>query len=414
MYPEPALARVPRMFAAVVASVLVGASLVGPALSAEAPEQSENVRLTHSFPYSPSDVPFNVGGTDLAFQGRFAYAAEQGWEGSNGGVHIYDVSRAKVRKVGFVRCSGWQNDVAVVKPGLIALGYHQGRFNCGNPNGGVTLIDVSDPQRAKILGTTKEEIPPGNDPLAGYYIGVHTITTYPGEDLIYASPGGRQMQSEPFETIIDVSDPREPKVVGTFDSGIGCHDLAFDIRKERKLAFCAGIGETQIWDVSDPLKPAVLGHMVNPFQNFHHSVAISSDGRHAVVGTETAGNDCAGGPTGPLVIYDISEPRVPVMLGYFGAPRGPSQIFIAGREPAGDCAAHLFNLIPGTLTVVSGNYWGGLSVVDFSDPLQPEELAYYRTPKTHYWVANWYKGRVFVNGFESFDVFEVKGLKEGS
>ena len=405
--------RARRAVAALATGLLIAGGLAGPA-SARAVDQTDNIRLVQSFPYSPGDVPFNVGGTDIAFQGRFAYAAEQGWEGSNGGVHIYDVGGATVRKLGFVKCGGWQNDVAVVKPGLIAMGYHQGRFNCGNPNGGVTLIDVSNPKKAKILGTTSEDTPSGDDPLAGYYIGAHTITAYPGEDLIYASPGGRQMQSEPFETIIDVSDPRKPKVVAAFDSGIGCHDLVFDIRKERELAFCAGPGETQIWDVSDPLAPAVIGHIVNPFQNFHHSIAISSDGRHAVVGTETAGNDCTGGPTGPLVIYDITEPRVPVMLGYFGAQRGPSPIFVAGRQPAGDCAAHLFNLIPGTLTVVSGNYWGGLSVVDFSDPLQPKELAYYRTPKTHYWVANWYKGRVFVNGYESFDVFEVKGLKEGS
>jgi hypothetical protein len=385
--------------------------VAGPASSRSAAEASDNVRLVGSFPYRPGDVPFNTGGTDLAFQGRYAYAAEQGWEGSSGGVHIFDVSGRSVRKVGFVKCGGWQNDVAVLKPGLIVVGYHQGRFNCGNPDGGVTLIDVKDPSRPKVLGSTPEPLP-GGDPLAGYYRGAHSVTVYPGKDLVYASPGGRQMESEPFESIIDVSDPRKPEVVATFDSGIGCHDLAFDIRKERKLAFCAGPGETQIWDVSHSLKPTVIGHMVNPYQNFHHSVAVSSDGRHAVVGTETAGNDCMGGPTGPLVLYDISEPRVPLMLGYFGAPRGPSQIFVYGREPAGDCAAHLFNLIPGTLTVVSGNYWGGMSVVDFSDPLQPRELAYYRTPKTHYWAGYWYKGRIFSNGYEGLDVFEVEGLSE--
>lgn len=402
-----------RRFTAAAATILVLAAAMTPAASSEAADKTDNVRLLNSFGYSPSDIPFNVGGTDIAFQGRYAYAGEEGWEGSSGGVHIFDVGGHRVRKLSFVKCGGWQNDVAVVKPGLIAVGYHQGRFNCGNPNGGVTLIDVSNPKRAEILGSTKDDLPPGEDPLAGYYVGIHTITTYPGKELIYASPGGRQMQSEPVETIIDVSDPRNPKVVGTFDSGIGCHDLTFDIRKERKLAFCTGVGATEIWDVSDPVSPVVLGVMVNPWQNFHHSVAVSSDGRYAVVGTETPGNDCMGGPTGPLVIYDISDPRLPVMLGYFGAPRGPSQIFVAGQEPAGDCAAHLFNLIPGTLTVVSGNYWGGMSVIDFSDPVQPKEVAHYRTAKTNYWAAYWYKGRIYANGFESFDVFEVKGLKEG-
>lgn len=390
-------------------AALVGGT-AGPG-SSKAAEQSDNVHLVKTFPYRPNDVPFNVGGTDMAFDGRYAYAAEQGWEGIDGGVHIFDVSGPTVRKVGFAKCGGWQNDVTVVKPGLIAMGYHQGTFNCGNTAGGVTLIDVRNPKNPKVLGSTSEELPPGVDPVpGGYYQGVHTLTAYPGTDLIYTSPGGRQMDSETVETIIDVSDPRKPKVVATFDTVIGCHDLSFDIRKDRQLAFCGGVGETQIYDVADPLKPVLLSHLVNPWQSFHHSVAVSDDGKHAIVGTETAGNDCAGGPTGALVIYDISEPRVPLMLGHFGAQRGPSPVFIPGRQPAGDCAPHLFNLIPGTLTVVSGNYWGGMNVVDFSDPLQPKELAYYRTDKTHYWAAYWYKGRVFANGYEGLDVFEIDGL----
>jgi hypothetical protein len=383
---------------------------VSSAASSKAADQSDNVRLLQSFAYDPSDIPFNTGGTDMAFDGRFAYVAEEGWEGSSGGVHIYDVGGRKVKKLGFASCGGWQNDVAVVARGLIAVGYHQGQFNCGNPSGGVTLIDVRDPRKPEILGSTRDELP-GGDPLAGYYKGAHSITVYPGTDLIYVSPGGRQMQSEPLEVIVDASDPRKPEVVATFDSGIGCHELTFDIRPDRKLAFCGGPGETQIWDVADPLAPSIIGHMVNPFQNFHHSVAVSSDGRYAVVGTETAGNDCVGGPTGPMVIYDVSEPRAPLMLGYFGAPRGPSQVFVTGQEPESDCAAHLFNLIPGTLTVVSGNYWGGMSVVDFSDPLQPVEIAHYRTPETNYWAAYWHRGRVYANGYESFDVFDVRGLE---
>ncbi|MDP9069674.1 MAG: hypothetical protein M3N53_15225 [Actinomycetota bacterium] len=393
-----------------LAALVVAASLPTATAAARAPappDASDNVRLTHSFPYRVKDIPFNVGGSDLAFQGRFVYAAERGWEGSSGGVHIYDVSKPEVRKVGFAPCGGWQNDVAVVEPGLIAVGYHQGKYNCGNPKGGVTLIDVSNPRKPKILGSTAGELPPGTDPLGAYFTGPHTITTYPGKPIIYASPGGRQMGAEPVETIIDVSDPRRPKVVGTFDSGIGCHDLTFDIRGDRKLAFCAGPGETQIWDVADPIAPQLIGHIVNPLHNFHHSVAVSSDGRYAVVGTETGGNDCIGGPTGALFIYDVTNPRAPVMLGYFGAPRGPHSIFVYGREPEGDCAAHLFNLIPGTLTVVSGNYWGGMSVVDFSNPVAPREVAHYRTEDTNYWAAYWYRGRVFANGFKSFDVFDV-------
>ncbi|HVF52333.1 MAG TPA: hypothetical protein VNC78_01870 [Actinomycetota bacterium] len=386
--------------------------LVTPASSANAQaDKSDNVALIARFPYKTEDTPFNAGGTDIAFSGDFAYAAEQGWEGSTGGVHIYDLSGPIPKHVSFVRCGGWQNDVAVVKPGLIALGYHQGRFNCGTELGGVTLIDVKNPRRPKILGSTTEALAPDPDPASGYYLGAHTITAYPGKPIIYASPGGRQMQSKAIETIIDVSDPGKPRVVARFDSGIGCHDFTFDIREERQIGLCAGPGETQVWDVSDPLAPTIIGHIVNPLHNFHHSVAVSSDGRYAVIGTETAGNDCAGGPSGALFIYDISDPAAAVPLGYFGAPRGPHPVFAYGQPgPAGDCAAHLFNLIPGTQIVVSGNYWGGMSVVDFSDPLRPKELAHYSEPGLEYWTAYWHDGRIYANGFNGFDAFEVEGI----
>jgi hypothetical protein len=369
-------------------------------------DKSDNVELVGSFAYEPGDEHFYAGGTDIAFSGRYVYAAEQGWEGNGGGVHVFDVARGRFRHLSFAACGGWQNDVAVVKPGLVALGYHQGLGNCGNDEGGLTLIDVRNPSRPKILGSTKGPLIEESDPTEGYYTGVHTITTFPGEPLVYASPGGRQMQSKSREAIVDVSDPRAPKVISTFETGIGCHDVSFSVTKERALGFCSGPGATEIWDVSDPRAPETIGVIANP-NNFHHSNAVTSDGKYLAVGTETGGNDCVGGPTGAIFFYDITVPNAPVLLSYFGAPRGPDPVFVTG-SPA-DCAAHLFNFVPGKRILVSGNYWGGMSVVDFGPPV-PQELAHYRTDTTDYWAAYWYGGRVYANGHAGIDVFEVRGL----
>ena len=43
-----------------------------------------------------------------------------------------------------------------------------------------------------------------------------------------------------------------------------------------------------------------------------------------------------------------------------------------------NCTWHNYNVVPqGSLNVlVSGNYQSGISVVDFSDPTAPEEIAY--------------------------------------
>jgi hypothetical protein len=200
----------------------------------------------------------------------------------------------------------------------------------------------------------------------------------------------------------------------------GCHDLTFFFTADEKLAFCAGEGEVQIWDVTDPLAPVTIGRTSPPTQ-FAHSVAITHDGDYMVIGDEAiAGNDCVGGTTGALWIYDITDRAVPVLQGTFGPPRG--------QQPAGSsnvdrntwCSAHLFNFVPGTYTLVASWYSGGMNVIDFSDPTSPVEIAHYmRTGSdeeiTNYWSAYWYKGLIYANDrVHGLDVFKVKGLKEGA
>lgn len=383
-----------------------------PSAQASTGAESRNIRLVRSFPYTvDEDRPImDRGGTDMAFQGRYLYAAEQGRRGVGGGVHIFDISGNVPRKVGFAGCGGWQNDVAVVKPGLIAIGYHEGEFNCGNPQGGVTLFDVSDPRRPRQLGTTQGDVPSG-DPLQGG--GIHTLTVYPGTSLIYASPGGRQSGYETgVETILDVSNPNKPEVAAEFDSGIGCHDLTFDISAQRELAFCTGLGETQIWDVSEPLAPEVIGHVVNPLHAFHHASAVSPDGKLLVIGTETVANECAGGPSGGLFAYDITNPRVPVLVGSFGAQRGAALLYSYPTDLGFDalCAPHLFQFAGSSRTLVSGNGSGGVNIVDFSDPASPAEVGFYISEDRDYWAAYPYRGRIYANSVQALDVFDTDSI----
>jgi hypothetical protein len=64
-------------------------------------------------------------------------------------------------------------------------------------------------------------------------------------------------------------------------------------------------------------------------------------------------------------------------------------------------------------------YTAGLRVIDFSDPSNPEEIAYY-VPMTEdgnwpsLWSAYWYNGRIYAIDFEARQgvlVYEVDGLK---
>lgn len=388
------LARVLRVMAIPLLLGLIST----PATGAE-PEKSDNVKLLKRFEYPGTTGDFFQGGTDIDFSGKYVYAAQQGLAG---GIHIYDASKKVPKEVGFVKCPGEQNDVAVVKPGLIAIGYHSS--SCGIPGKGVRLVNVKNPKKPKLLGQV--ELPGGT----------HTLTVYPGKPIIYASPGGLAVNGGGTQQILDVSNPKKPVVAAELDTNPnGCHDVTFDIRKGRKIAFCPGLTEVQIWDVSDPLAPEGIGHIVNPLTFFPHSAAVSPDGDFVVIGDENfAADECVGGPTGALMIYDLANLAAPTPIGYFGINRGPEPVSSPDVDRAAWCTAHLFNFIPGTRTLVASWYAAGMNVIDLSDPSSPTEIEYYGGDDVNYWSAYWYDGRIWANDrVRGLDVFTVKGLKEG-
>jgi hypothetical protein len=365
-----------------LALALTTVSMVSGAIgaAAQAPDKSPNVEHITRLRY-PGESFFL--GSDLDFSGRYAYG---GQIGDRGGVHIFDVRGEEPRQLGYLHCPGSQNDVAVVKPGLLALGYHTSR--CSPAESGIQLIDVSDPARPRLLGAVA--IPGG---------GTHTLTVVPGRSLIYSSPGG----SGSPERIVDVSNPQKPKIVATFEPGerVGCHDVVFDFTGGRELGFCAGDTATQVWDMSDPLKPKVLSEIVNPLIYFHHSVAASPDGRYLVIGDE--GNAfCSmpvNHPVGGLFVYDIEDPSAPELVSFFGLQR-ESLVPI--------CTAHNFNFVPATRLLVSSWYSGGMTVIDLADAANPKEIAHYRDEETDYWSAYWYNGRIYASGRPGLDVFELR------
>ena len=331
--------------------------------AAPAPAQQTGLELVTTIRY-PS-------GTDIDFSGRFAYA---GSLGDDGGVHIVDISKNVPKQVGFIRCPGSQNDTAVVRPGLLALGYHQG--GCVERKSGVRLIDVSNPRSPRILGAVD---------MAG---GTHTLTVYPGQPIIYSSPGGAGAP----ETIIDVSDPRNPKIAATFDPApAGCHDVSFHFTKNEKLGFCAGDNQTQIWDVTKPLKPEILGSITTPLNSFHHSAVASPDGKYLAVGDEAILTDCVGGPTGMIFIYDITDRSAPREVSRISPPA-------RGGPPLGTyCTAHNFNFIGGTRKLVVAWYEHGTNVIDLSDPANPREIAFFLEEDSNTWSSYWYRGRIYAN-----------------
>jgi hypothetical protein len=381
-------------------AVAIGSAGTGAAETA-APNKSDNVKLVQQFAYE--------GSTEVAVQGDFVYTGEldgthtRGQDPNKGGLHVFDFSGKKATEASFLHCPGNDNDVEIVKPGLVVMGFQR---NLCSPTGtGFMLIDVGNPKRPRILGALA--LPSGN---------AHTVQPYPGGEYVYVSEGGLR-NGAGREYIADISNPRKPKIAAEFKvSETGCHDTTFSFVGDRKLAFCSGLGETQIWDVADPLAPKVIGRIVNPSIQFHHSAVASSDGKLLAIDDEAfAAHECRSGhsPHGRVWVYDITNPAVPVPLGSFAPPRGGDAVIGNYVEwmPSW-CLAHFIAWLPGTYYL--GVPWvaGGVSVLDFTDPRAPTEVAYYQPdPAAAYSVA-WHEGRLLASDmFQGLLVLEVEGLE---
>ena len=389
-----------RIVAAI--ALLIGLTALQPA-AAEV-NKSKNVTVIAHVKYE--------GGSHLTFGGRFAYAAE--WDGrgdrlGKGGVHIIDI-KGKPREVGYFHCPANDTDVAFIRKGLIAVGHHEAECNPpdeGEDEAGVFLVDVKNPKKARLVGQVN--LATGRES--------HSITRYPGKPLVYSNAGGLPTNGETYTHMINVSNPRKPKVVGEFRPPApptGCHDFSFHFDKRGKFGICSGLQGTQIWDVSKPLKPTVVSTIYNPLIQFSHYSVASKDGKILVINDENiTANDCVeqDAPTGAIWVYDISDIENPQLQSYFGPKRGntgsPLGSFWTGD---GTCTSHDFNFVDNR-TVVVPWYTGGFNVVSLKDPASPEEVAYYQADNADMWSAHFYKGRIYTNDTaRGFEAFKVKGI----
>lgn len=311
--------------------------------------------------------------TELALQGRYAYAV--------GGKSVSIVDRSSMKVVGKLECPQdiGGTEVESLNKGFIAF---DASGACGVA--GVAIVDVRNPKQPRIVGASDA-------------VSSHTITSYPGKPIIYVSPNGCCGDTRGgIEEIVDARNPQKIEITQYRSNGLGCHDVGFLIKKDLKLAACAGGAETQLWDVSDPLAPVTISRIPTPQVFFNHSATISPDGKLLVVGDEAHGvNSCAGTPTGALWFYDISNPVTPVLVGHYNVPRG-SAVSSFWATPDSWCTAHMYYFKPGTRLLTTAWYQGGLNVLDLTDPTAPQEVAYYQSDgEFSPWAAYWDRNRIW-------------------
>ena len=361
-------------------------------------------------------------GSDEAFWGTRAIV---GTYGSPGGMRVIDISNPFAPfQIGKLDCPGAQADVSVWED-LVFMSVDSAREDdkcgtgeaseataaTGNAWEGIRIIWIRDPAHPTQIATVKTAC------------GSHTNTLVPdlGHDriLLYVlsyplgapNPSCNQAQHSKISVVeVPLSNPTAAKVVSTPSVGqtIGCHDVTVFL--ERKIAGAGCISESQIWDIADPVHPRILSHIYNPAINIHHSSGFAWDGKTMVLGDELGGAEVTPGclgpqqaPVGALWFYDVSDPTAPALRGSFRVPQQHASV---------QCTAHDFDVIPlpsGKDILVSAWYEGGTTLVDFTDPTNPTQLAYYVKSGTNYWSSYWYNGYVYANAFVpgGLDVYRV-------
>jgi len=391
----------------ILVSLMAAAVAVGniAAATASPDYKSDNISQVAHIPYE--------GASHLTIGGGYAYGGELNGERTRdqagfeekGGIRIFDIT-GKIRQVGFFPCPGNDLDIEHIKPGLITVGYH--KAICAGDGEGVFTLDVSNPAKPKLLGSVTFPAPMQRN---------HATARYPGEDLVYAGGGGLGRGQETV-TIVDVSKPSKPKITGTFLAAPrGCHDISFHFDKRGKFGFCAGLGETQIWDVADPLAPTVIARIRQPLTQFAHYAEVSPNGKLLAVNDEAITvNECVEEevPAGAVWFYDISDIENPKELSYVSPPRGatgnPLGTFWGPNGTAGTCTSHDFNWIDNQ-TIAVPWYTGGFNVISVKDPANPKEIAYHQAEGTNVWTSKWHDGRIYTSDLgRGFEVFELKGF----
>ena len=196
-----------------------------------------------------------------------------------------------------------------------------------------------------------------------------------------------------------------------------CHDITVYSALGLAAGACSGNGI--LLDIKDPVHPKRLDAVNDPNYAYWHSASFSNDGSKVVFTDEWGGGlgaRCR--PTDPNIwgadaIFRVKDDKLK-FAGYYKLP--------AAQGDTENCVAHNGTLIPvpGRDIEVQAWYQGGVSVMDFTDPAHPFEIAYFdRGPIDAKmlvlggdWSAYWYNGAIYASEIaRGLDVFELTPTK---
>jgi hypothetical protein len=279
---------------------------------------------------------------------------------------------------------------------------------------GVHIFDISDlanpvlVKQIRMAATNSGPILPGGT--YGVGCGSHTATLVPDEARgnLYVYSSGSSGTCTGIDILrIPLTDPASAGIVRRAAAGRQCHDTAVFLA-DVNLAACAGGNGFSVFRFDPSLSPELAGGLENPTLLYSksmgiqtaHSHSFSWDGQILIFGHEPGGGSQAqcqatSSVTNRTIFF--MEPTTGAELGRYVQPRPQTN-----RE---NCTWHNFNVVPtnrGRIAVI-GSYQMGISVLNFTDPANVQQIAYADPAPLSTaslilggdWSTYWYNGRIY-------------------
>ncbi len=225
------------------------------------------------------------------------------------------------------------------------------REGASNRRNGMVILDVTDPRNVEILSHF-------DDGLTG---GVHNVFIY--DNHVYAINAGRRFD------VINIEDPRNPHRVGQFEldtPGHGIHD---------------------VWVVD--------------------GIAYTSNWADGVVLVDVGNGMAGGSPSNPIKIASYADFRGATHAAFpYKSPTGKFYVLMGDEIGRGYVGAN--ERTPPKMA-------GYIHFVDFTDPLNPEEVARYDVPDAgshNFWIEGDELYAAFYNG--GLRVVDISGELKGN
>lgn len=412
----------------------------------EAAEAAGEEIADEDLPPLPRYVPLALANSDIAFSDGKMFV------GNFHGFNVYDIETdgAPVLAASVV-CTGGQNDVSVHGDLLfMSVEANRARLDCsaGDPMAeisaerfrGIRIFDISDLSDIRQVGAvqtcrgshTHTLLPDPDNAERIYIYNSATSSVRASEELEICSDGEPGENPDTARYSIDViavdlndpasaeivnrprifADPQTGDIAGLWAGGAAgvatqrtattnhCHDIT--VYPELGIAAGACSGNGILLDISDPQNPVRMDDLFDPDMAYWHSATFNNTG-DTVLFTDEWG----GGIGARCQADDPSNWGANLIATLEGGQLTGESFFklptVQGETE--NCVAHNGNLVPvpGRDIMVQAWYQGGISVIDFTDPQNVFEIAYFdRGPISEetllvggHWSVYWHDGLIY-------------------